>query len=174
MRYSYQSNFKIYKLAVRTYIRTSPRRRLRFHFFMWGLCVVGLIVGFVMLLLHSRLPSLSNAILPLAAGAIAGGLTTPLLRPWNLRRCYKAWNSETEDRSLFLEIDGPVLISGIEGSSESRFQRGAICEIAEDDNTLLLFLNKKKFLYFSKSLVPRAALDEVRVWLQSAGAKEEC
>jgi len=174
MRYSYQTNFKLYKLAMRTYIRTSTRRRVRFHFFMWGLSVSGILVGFVMLLLHNRLPALSNVVIPLAAGAMAGGLTTPLLRPWQLKRCYKIMNGEVNDRSVFLEIDNGVLISGIEGRSESRFQRGAVCDTAEDENALLLFLNKKKFIYLSKSTIPQAALEEVRAWLQLPGAPDKC
>ena len=174
MRYSYQTNFKIYKLAMRTYIRTSPRRRFRFHFFMWGLSLIGLVVGFVMLLLFNRMNALSTAVLPLAAGAIAGGLTTPLLRPWQLRRCHKMLNGETEGRPVFIEVDDSILISGTQGHSESRFERSAICDTAEDENTLLLFINKKKFLYFSKSLVPPQALEEVRGWLQAAGAPEKC
>jgi hypothetical protein len=174
MRYSYQTNFDLYKLAMRTYIRTSPRRRFRFHFFMWGLFVIGLVVGLVILLLHNRFPDLSNAVLPLTAGAITGGLVTPLTRPWQLKRCYKIWNGEIKGHSVFVEVNGAELISGIEGRSESRFQRGAVCGTAEDENALLLFLNKKKFLYFSKSAIPQSTLDELRAWLQLPGAPEKC
>jgi hypothetical protein len=91
-----------------------------------------------------------------------------------MRRCYKLWNGEISDRPLFVEVDGSVLIVGCDGRSESRFQRGAVCETVEDDTNLLLFLNKKKFLYFSKSVVPQAGLDEIRIWLQLPGAPEKC
>jgi len=174
MRYSYQTNFELYKLAMRTYIRTSERRRLRFHFVMWGMFTLGLFVGFVMLLLYHRFPDISNIGLPLAAGAIAGGIVTPLTRSWQLRRCYKIWNGEIRGHSVFVEVNDAILISGIEGRSESRFQRGAVCDTAEDENALLLFLNKKKFLYFSKSTIPPSALEELRAWLELPGAPDKC
>jgi hypothetical protein len=141
---------------------------------MWGMFMLGLISAFILLLLHHKFPAVSNVMLPLAAGAMAGGIVTPLTRPWQLRRCYKIWNGEAQNRSVYVEFNNGELISGIEGSSESRFQRRAICDTAEDENALLLFLNKKKFLYFSKSEVPQTALDELRAWLQLPGAPDKC
>jgi hypothetical protein len=174
MRYTYESSFHLYKLAVRTYNRTSARRRFWFHFRMWGMLSLGLALGFVMLLLYNKARSIASIGLPLAAGLVAGGSTTVLLRPWQLRRCYKVWNGETTQRRVFLEVNGTELISGVEGRSESRFQRGAICDVAEDENSLLLFLNKKKFIYVSKAVVPPAAVDDVREWLKLPGSSTSC
>lgn len=173
MRYSYQSDFQAYKRAVRTYVRSSRTRRFWFHFQMWGMLTTGIVFA-VLTSIAGGLSFYGRILGPIAVGLIAGGSVAVLIRPWQLRRCYKAWCGEIRDRSIFLEIDATELRSGIEGLSEGRYQRGAICAVAEDDSTLLLFLNKKKFLYFPKSVVPQAAIDDLRAWVQRAGVRTEC
>jgi hypothetical protein len=91
-----------------------------------------------------------------------------------LRRCYKAWSGEENGKQLFVDVNGPELLSGIEGVTEARFRRSAICEVVENESTLLLFLNKKKFLYFSKGVVPSAAFDEIHEWLVLPGSRPLC
>jgi len=84
-----------------------------------------------------------------------------------MERVYKAINGDPKrPLQVYLEIDGDILVSGIEGKSEGRFQRAAICETAEDDQMLLLFLARKRFIYIPKTLLPIGAIEEVRSWLQ--------
>ena len=174
MRHYYETSFRHYKLAVRTYVRSSSRRRFWFHFQMWGMFVLGLILVFMVILFNSRSHYFATIAAPVAAGLLAGGAVAVFLRPWQLRRCYKAWNGEVGDRQLFIDVTGSELLSGIEGRNETRFQRNAVCAVAEDENTLLLFLNKKKFLYFAKAAVPHAALDEIHEWIALPGAPPQC
>ena len=171
MKYTYISTFSLYKDAMRTYIRSSARRRFWFHFQMWGMLMLGLISAIIALLSGTRV---STVLLPLCAGLVAGGIVAPVLRPWNLRRCYKVWCGESKGRLVYIAIEDGELRNGIEGQSEGRFQRTAICDIAEDQAILLLFLNKKKFLYLPKALLPVEALSEVRAWLQLPGAPMSC
>jgi len=171
MKYTYTSNFSVYKAAMRTYIRSSARRRFWFHFQMWGMLMLGLILAIIALLSGARV---STLLLPLCAGLVAGGIVAPLLRPWNLRRCYRVSCGELKNRLVYLSIEDRELRSGIEGQSEGRFQCTAICDIAEDQDILLLFVNKRKFLYLPKALLPAEALDEVRAWLQLPGAPRSC
>jgi hypothetical protein len=172
MRYSYQTNFEFYKLAMRTYIRASASRRFWFHFQMWGMLVLGVLILVFNATTHIFRPGVLMG--GVVGGLVGGGAVCPLLRPWQLKRVYKAWNGELQNRTIFLEVNGAELINGVDGRSEARFQRSAVCGTAEDESTLLLFLNKKKFLYVSKTVVPKAALEEVRIWLQLPGAPPSC
>jgi hypothetical protein len=53
--------------------------------------------------------------------------------------------------------------------------RASVCDSAEDDRFLLLFLTKKKFIYLPKDRLPTQALDEVRAWLRLAnGVTSRC
>ena len=171
MKYTYTNSFSLYKAATRTYIRSSAQRRFWFHFQMWGMLTFGLLMAVIALLCGTRGATL---VLPLCAGLVAGGLTTAALRPWNLRRCYSAWGGESKGKLVYVAIEDGELQSGTEGKSEGRFQRNAICDFAEDQATLLLFINKRKFLYFSKSQLPAEALSEIRAWLQLPGAPTSC
>jgi hypothetical protein len=171
MKYTYTNSFSLYKAAMRAYIRSSGRRRFWFHFQMWGMLTLGLILAAIALLNGTRV---STILLPLCAGLVAGGIVGPALRPWNLRRCYKAWSGESKGKLVYVAIEDGELRSGTEGKSEGRFQRNAICDIAEDKAVLLLFLNKRKFLYFPKALLPAEALSEIRAWLQLPGAPTSC
>ena len=173
MRYSYRDSFQLYKLAVRTYVRSSPVRRFWFHFQMWGMLLLGLLI-FAFSVGRGAMVEHSGLLAPLMGGLVGGGVVGPLLRPWQLRRSYNTWNAEAKHRGVYVEIDGSELRSGIEGSSEAIYQRPAICGVAEDNSTLLLFLNKRKFLYFSKLVVPKPALDEIRAWLQLPGGPSSC
>ena len=171
MKYTYTNSFSLYKAAMRTYIRSSAQRRFWFHFQMWGMLTLGLISAVIALLNGIRV---STALLPICGGLVAGGIVAPILRPWNLRRCYKVWFGESKGRLVYVAIEDRELRSGTEGQSEGRFQRAAICEVAEDQAMLLLFLNKKKFIYLPKNLLPAEALSEVRTWLQLPGAPTSC
>jgi hypothetical protein len=125
--------------------------------------------GALLAVLVSPLPgdSLMRLIaMPVAVGLIAGGSVSALLRPWQMERAYKAINGDPKKPlQIYLEIDGDILVSGIEGKSEGRFRRAAICETAEDDLMFLLFVAKKRFIYLPKTQLPIEAVEEVRSWL---------
>ena len=156
---------------MRAYTSSSGKRRFYFHFQMWGMFTLGLALAAIALLAGTRV---STVLLPLCAGLIAGGIASSALRPWNLRRCYMAQCAELNDRTVYVAIEDGELRSGTEGKSEGRFQRAAICDIAEDHAILLLFLNKRKFLYLPKTALPPEALSEVRAWLQLPGGPTSC
>jgi hypothetical protein len=141
---------------------------------MWGLLAIGLLGALLLMLIFKSHKSTSMNLLPLAIGAMAGGIVSPILRPLQLRSAYKRWSAEHEGKTIFIEIDGDTLVSGQEGRSEGRFYRASVCNCAEDENVLLLFLNKKKFLYLPKTLLPAACIDEVRAWLTLPGAPTSC
>jgi hypothetical protein len=175
MRYYYTSNFSTYKMAMRAYIRSSWSRRVRFHIWMWGL----LVSGVVLFLMLSFSPNIGRTAqdfcLPIAFGLIAGGAVTPLIRPLQLQRVYRAWNGELQNnKEIYVEVDVPVLLSGIESEREGKYQRGAFCNVIENDEIVLLFLNKKKFIYFSKASLPQAFFDELHAWLALPGAPPPC
>jgi hypothetical protein len=173
MRYSFENSFKLYKTAVRTYIRSTFKRRFWFHFQMWGMLSLGLILIFVVSTTEGG-ARYGAFLYPLIGGLVGGGVVCPILRPWGLRRAYKTWCGETKGRLIYVEIQDNELRTGVEGRSESRLQRSAICNTAEDDSMLLLFLNPKKFIYLSKSLLPSSTFDEIRTWLQLTGAPPSC
>lgn len=173
MRYVYESSFANYKLAQRAHTRSTWQRRFRWHFFMWGMLLCGLCI--MMFSALNRGMFFSEVIGPvLVGGLIGGGIVSPLLRPWQLRRSYRMWNGDDADgRQVYVEMDGPLLVSGIEGKSESRFQRSAIIEVVEDNRVLLLYVRKKVFLYFANDTVPQEALAEIRSWLGRTGSEND-
>jgi hypothetical protein len=111
--------------------------------------------------------------MPIAVGCMAGGSVTALMRPWQLGRCYRALGGDPRNpKSIYLEVEDEVLVSGIEGKSEGRFMRGGIPSFSEDDEFLLLFVSPKRFLYIPKGRLPAEAIDELHVWLRlPVGAK---
>jgi hypothetical protein len=141
---------------------------------MWGMFCSGLLLA--VLVYPLAFESLTRLIaMPLAVGLIAGGSTSMLLWPSSMKRAYKAHNGDTKKPlHAYLEKDGDILVSGIEGKSEARLQRAAVCETAEDDEMLLLFLTRKKFLYLPKRELPTEAIEEVRSWLRLPTGAEAC
>lgn len=175
MRYYYKSSYSNYKIAVSAYIKSRLSRRLVFHICMWGLFASGVLIALALHFFTEKRSLMSLIGAPLAAGLIAGGIMTPLLRPFQLKRVYKAWNGELlKDKDIYIEVDGPALLSGVEGEREAKFQRASICNIVENDAIILLFLNKKKFLYFSKNSLPSAFFDDLHTWLALPGAPPPC
>jgi hypothetical protein len=174
MRYDYTSGYRNFKMAVGTCVRSNSRRRLYFHFRMWGMFLSGVLLGALVYPLATD--SLIRLIaMPIAVGLIAGGSVSALLQPWQMERAYKAHNGDPKKPlHIYLEIDGDILVSGIEGKSEARLRRAAVSETAEDDEMLLLFLTKKKFLYLPKKQLPIEAVEEVRSWLRLPGGVEAC
>ena len=174
MRFAYTSDFQDFQRAVRTCIRSTPRRRFTFHFQSWIMATIGVTSVIALSLSHSsydrQLPALAFA---LACGLIAGGIVMPLLRPWMIRRAYKAQSGGIKNQiPLYLEVDCDTLVSGIEGQSEARFQRAGIRSTAEDDQILLLFVTQRKYLYLPKNRLPKEAIDAVHEWL--AGGAKSC
>jgi hypothetical protein len=175
MRVFYTSGYENFKKASRTYIRSTPQRRISFHLQMWGLLVVGLLL--VLLLSSSHVVSgpLRLVLIPIAAGLIGGGAVAPLIRPWQMERVYKAINGDPKKPlRIYLDIEGDILVSGIEGKSEGRFQRGAICDTAEDNEMLLLLLTKKRFIYIPKKDLPERTMQELLDWLHLPGDPNKC
>jgi hypothetical protein len=172
MRYYYETGgYERFKEAQRTYIRSSLQRRLWFHFSMWGMLLVGIILA----LLYFGVGQSHNYALVfiLGAGFIVGGVVTPLLRALQLQRMYSTLNSNKIGRA-YIEVDGPILISGIEGRAEGRFERPSVCNVVEDDTLLLFFLGKKRFMYFPKQALSPEAISDLRTWLDLPGAPWEC
>jgi len=175
MRYFYTSGYANFRQAMRTFVRSTPRRRVMFHLRMWGLFVIGWLSAFLLLLLPSSKNSLRLLLLPLACGLIAGGAVPFLLRPWQMRRVYRTHNGDPKQPlDLYLEVDGETLISGIDGRSEGRFQRSSVCDTAEDNHFLLLLFNKCKFIYIPKAQLPTEAIEDIRTWLRLPGGANKC
>jgi hypothetical protein len=174
VRYYYNSGFAEFKEAQRTYIRSSPGRRILFHLQMWGFLVLGLGALFLFSQMNSSGAS-GSAQAILVGGLVGAGVVFPLLRPWQIRRVYNAnRGKEKEPRAIYVEVSDDLLVSGIDGESEGRFYRSAVCAVVEDAGMLLLFVKKKKFLYFRKSALPPGAEDAVRAWLALPGAPDKC
>lgn len=174
MRYTYKSDFADFKAAQRAYVRSRFKQRFWFHFQMWGMLVLGMVFLVVFALL-SHGPAWGVLEAGIVGGLIGGGVVCPLLRPWQIRRTYKMCSSDPSGRNEFyLEVEGATLLSGIKDRSEGRFQRSSICDVVEDENVMMLFLAKKRFLYLPKKKLPPEAFDEVRSWLQISGAVVPC
>lgn len=172
MRHNYQSGYKYFKKAQRTYHRSSATRRFFFHFQMWGMLTLGLVLAF---LFGSSLHHYIAIGAPIAGGLIGGGAVMPLLRPWQTRRCYKVLNGDPrKPLNCYIEVDDATFVSGIAEKSEGRFQRSAVCEMAEDNEIMLLFLGKKKFLYLPKAEISQEGLDLTREWLKLPGSPDKC
>ncbi len=175
MRYTYPTNFASYKQALRIYIRSSAWRRLWFHLYYWGVSLIGAFLALAGWLVGEPRSLLRDLGLPVGIWLLFVGLVVLAFRPWQLRRIYKVWNGEIRpDTILYLEFDGPTMITGLDGSRETRFQRGGFCRVVDDESMVLLFMSKKKFMYLSKSALPPAAFEELHAWLGQPGAPKEC
>jgi hypothetical protein len=175
MRYTYQANYADYKRALGIYIRSSPWRRFWFHLFYWGFGLIGTVLVATAWFGGEPRSSLRDVGLPLGAYLIVVGVIVLALRPWQLRRVYKMWNGEIRpDSVLYLEFDGPVMITGLLGSRETRFVRAGVCRVVDHQSMTLLFLSKKKFLYLSKGTLPPEAFEDLQVWLAQPGAPDKC
>jgi len=175
MRYTYQTNYANYKQAMRIYVRSSPWRRFWFHLYYWGVSLIGASLLLTAWLVGEPRSLLRDVGQPVGIWLLFVGLVVLVLRPWQLRRVYKLWNGEIRpDSVLYLEFDGPTMITGLNDSRETRFQRGSFCRVVDDESMALLFLSKKKFMYLSKNSLPPAAFEDLRVWLTQPGAPKEC
>lgn len=175
MRYQYESGWEYFRKAQRTYIRNTPRARFWFHFNMWGAALLGI----ALLLLCAR-TAFAPGFSPWAFSGYMGGciflaigIVCPALMPWQRRRAYRIWNGEDDVLHLYLEVDGAYLITGRPGRAETRFERAAVCKTIEDDELILLFLGKKKFVYIPKT-IGESAVTDLRAWLGLPGAPSKC
>ena len=170
MRYDYNSGFDNFLLAQKTHCRSSFGRRFQCSFATWGVVAIGVTVLLATFLLH--LPGMCGVI---GFALIGAGVGNQLSRRWNMKRIYRAINGDPDGPlPVYLEIDGPVLISGIQGKSEGRFQRAAICSVVEDDEMILLYAAKKRFLYVRKAALAEEGVRELREWLALPGAPTQC
>jgi hypothetical protein len=175
MRYTYQANYSNYRQAMGIYIRSSPLRRFWFHLFYWGFSLIGAILSVTAWFVGEPRSLLRDVGFPLGIYFLIVGLVALALRPLQLRRVYKIWNGEIRpDSVLYLEFDSSTMITGLQGSRETRFERGGVCHVIEDGSMVLLFLSRKKFIYLSKNALPPAAFEDLRTWLRLPGAPRKC
>jgi hypothetical protein len=175
MRYHYESGFENFKKAQLTYMRNVPHIRVLFHFKIWGAAVLGIVLLLVCIP-TAFAPGFSLWAFSgfmVGCGLLGGGIIGSILWPWQRRRAYRLWNGEDDVLNLYLEVDGPFLITGRPSRAESRFERAAICKVMEDDELILLFLGKKKFIYIPKT-IGAPALADIHAWLALPGAPKSC
>src|ERR1700722_13957525 len=124
MSYDYISTFEDYKAAQKLYLRSRPKARIRLLGWMYGLPVVTAMLVFI--LWHSSLASDSSgfgALAWLTAACFFMTVQIVVLRPWNVRRCYKKLRKTsglTDSTTIRFEFDDNGVVSGIPGRSEGR------------------------------------------------------
>lgn len=100
--------------------------------------------------------SLFYKLLPAAAVGLYAAVLLPLAR-WNQIRVL--WNrtqpKKYRGQPVTFQFDQEQVISARPGSSEGRFLWGAIEDYAEDERLVLLYVQRKLFLF-----IPKRAMDE--------------
>ena len=101
-----------------------------------------------------------------AAGAT---FAVVILRPFNLRRCYRKMRNASgiaPNGSVRFSFDESGVTSSVVGRSEGRFYWNAIQDFAEDDRLALLFIGKKHFLYIPKRAMNEEGWKSLRAMVQ--------
>jgi hypothetical protein len=159
MECEYITTFADYKAAQKLYLRHRPSARRRFLGWMYGLPIITLLL--VVATWHES--GLENSEgFGLAAWltfcAAMATLFVVVLRPWNLRRCFRKMRKAsglTGDTPTRFTFDANGVVSAVPNRSEGRFFWTAIEDFAEDSSIALLFIGKKRFLF-----VPKRAMNE--------------
>lgn len=172
MSYDYISTFDDYKAAQKLYLRSRPKARIRLLGWMYGLPVATAVLVFI-LWRGSRGSDWSGFSILTWLTVVCFFLTVQVvvLRPWNLRRCYKRLRKVsglTDSTTIRFEFDDNGVVSGIAGRSEGRFFWSGIQDFVENDKIALLFIGSKRFLYIPK----RAMADEQWTQLRSLAAEK--
>ncbi len=140
-------------------LHRSNRRWARVGYFVWFWVIplVGLTLTLAALIAHLRgNVSLFYKLLPAAAVGLYAAVLLPLAR-WNQIRVL--WNrtqpKKYRGQPVTFQFDREQVISARPGSSEGRFLWGAIEDYAEDERLVLLYVQRKLFLF-----IPKRAMDE--------------
>ena len=159
MECEYITTFADYKAAQKLYFRHRPSARRRFLGWMYGLPIITLLL--LVETCHEAGLENSEGVALAAWLTFCAGMATlffVVLRPWNLRRCFRKMCKAlglTGDTPTRFTFDADGVVSAIPNRSEGRFFWAAIEDFAEDSSVVLLFIAKKRFLF-----VPKRAMNE--------------
>ncbi len=169
----YITTFADYKAAQTLFLKYRRDARTRYYFWMFGL-PIATVLGLLSMWHESKLND--NASFGLAAWltfcAAVGTVSIVILRPWNLRRCFKKLRNAsglTETTTSVFSFDESVVISAIKGRSEGRFYWTAIQGFAEDSAIALLFISKKRFLFIPKRAMTDQQWESLRQLVSEKG-----
>lgn len=141
--------FSDYKSALRLYRRQTLGRRLAFVF--WNivvpiLAVIGL-VAFAFLDLF-RITRFAAVLFAVETALLTFAIVNPIARYYKTRKCFKQLFPTRTDRISTLEINDDHLLSRIPGVSEGKFFWNAIVDFDQDDKVTLIYVAKRRFLFF--------------------------
>ena len=166
--YEYAMTLQDFKNAQILCSRRSKKSRLLFLLWLRVLPVVG-ILSLLALIWDIKLRhfGFTSAVGGILVGLAWFGLSIPAMRPFYIRSLYRQMkNVWPEGSPIEIGIEGDELISRVPGMSEGRFRRQAIVDFVEDDETALLYVAKKAFLFLPKRALPQVAIQEIKAWLQ--------
>jgi len=155
MAYEYDLTFKDYLSAQKLYRHHRKWPQVTYLFWVWILLSFGILA-----LVGIAFPTKSDNISPWTSWVLIAvwfAIGIPLFRVYQLRKCWKALNpTKAKSISAELEWNNEQIISSVKNRSEGRFFWSTICDYAEDEKIVLIFIRKKQFLF-----IPREALNEV-------------
>jgi hypothetical protein len=156
---SYISTFDDFKAAQALHLKHNIGARSRYWGWMIGLPAFTLLLALATWH-ESTLPSTSGFGLAawLTFCSAVATIRVVLLRPWNLRRCFRKarkLSGLNTDVPTKITFDHDGITSGIPGRSEGRFFWTAFHGFAEDSRLVLLYISPKRFLF-----IPKRAMDE--------------
>ncbi len=163
MKVIYTLKLAVYISAIRLHRRLGFKRRLVFALIYIGLPILAG-AGLVAILLLAALAKTEASSASIFAESVLVFLSIalPLARIVDVRICFKRifLNSKTIP-TITLEIDDNGIRSESPGVSEGRFFWSAIADFAQSESITLLYVARKKFLFFPTSVLTQTQRAEL-------------
>ncbi len=150
MKLSYTLTLADYKAALRLHWHQTLGRRLRvavLRIAIPALAAAGLMILLVFKVRGST--ELSADMIAIEMGLILLSITLPVARYFDTRICFRRiFPNTTSAPTISAEIDSECIRTQNPGVSEGKFYWKAIVKFVQDDKVTMLYIDKRRFLFF--------------------------
>ncbi|WP_047497642.1 YcxB family protein [Terriglobus sp. TAA 43] len=163
MEANYRLELKDYLAAQALHVKKHPTTR--FSLLFWTLVMPAL--GLLMLFSAMRTVPDEDLRWPIAGyipslWLLSLAVLVPLLRRYNFRKQFKQmFPKDDQNHECYLSANDEHLISGIHGASEGRFFWPSLYKAVSNNNMLLIYVAKKRFLFIPLEKLDPSDRDEL-------------
>ena len=174
MRFEYTISLEDYKVALALHSRQSLSARIAHLCLFWLPTMIGTFVG--LLIMHFGFHLRYMSVFPWLSVLFWVGfvcIAAPIQYGSYTRRVFDKRNP-VRDRANWTDINDQGVISAIVGTEEGVFSWKDIAGFAQNEKITLLFLDKKRFLFFPTSALDQSQRAELKDLVARHLVREQC
>jgi hypothetical protein len=163
IKLSYTLTLSDYKAALRLHLRQSIGRRFAVAVLRIVIPTVAAAGLIVFLLFKARGTELSASFITVEIGLIFLSIALPIARYFDTRICFKRiFPNAATVPTISTEIDDECIRIQSPGVSEGKFYWKAIVKFDQDDKVTMLYIDKRRFLFFPTEILSQSERAEFK------------